>query len=172
MSQRPYLWGTFLWNMFDFASDFRHEGDHLGRNDKGLVTYDRKTKKDAFYFYKANWSDEPVLYITDRRFTLRNVDHGPFKVYSNCDSVELKLNGVSLGSVSNPDHVFVWPDVTLARGKNLIEADGARNGQNFSDSYSVEFDPGAVEMRPYQPATRPVLIVPTTEPSTQPGPVG
>src|ERR1022692_4801691 len=89
MKDRPFIWGTFLWNMFDFASDGRAEGDHLGRNDKGLVTYDRKTKKDAFYFYKANWSSDPVIYITDRRFTPRKVGDGPVKVYSNCDSVEL-----------------------------------------------------------------------------------
>jgi beta-galactosidase len=166
MSERPYLWGTFLWSMFDFASDGRHEGDHLGRNDKGLVTYDRKIKKDAFYFYKANWSDEPVVYITERRFTPRNFDHSPVKVYSNCDSVELKLNGTSLGSASNTDHVFIWPDVTLVRGKNVIEADGIRDGQRHSDSCTIDFDPGAVENRPYAPATRPAA----TSPSTQPAP--
>jgi beta-galactosidase len=66
MKRRPYIWGTFLWNMFDFVSYWRHEGGVQGRNDKGLITFDRKTKKDAFYFYKANWSDEGVLYITDR----------------------------------------------------------------------------------------------------------
>jgi beta-galactosidase len=162
MSQRPYLWGAFLWNMFDFASDGRHEGDHLGRNDKGLITYDRKIKKDAFYFYKANWSDESVVYITDRRFTPRNFDHSPVKIYSNCDSVDLKLNGVSLGSVSNADHVFIWPDVTLIRGKNVIEADGVRAGRHYSDSCTIEYDPGFVECRPYEPATRPAA---TTAPS-------
>jgi beta-galactosidase len=166
MSQRPYLWGTFLWNMFDFASDGRREGDHFGRNDKGLVTYDRKIKKDAFFFYKANWSDEPVVYITERRFTPRNFDHSPVKVYSNCDSVELKLNGASLGSASSADHVFVWPDVTLVRGKNVIEADGVRDGQHHTDSCTIEFDPGVVENRPYVPATRPAA----TSPSTQPAP--
>ena len=65
MKARPFVWGTFVWNMFDFAVSTRHEGGVPGRNDKGLVTYDRKIKKDAFYFYKANWSDEPVLYITE-----------------------------------------------------------------------------------------------------------
>ena len=148
--------------MFDFASDGRHEGDHLGRNDKGLITYDRKIKKDAFYFYKANWSDESVVYITDRRFTPRNFDHSPVKIYSNCDSVDLKLNGVSLGSVSNADHVFIWPDVTLIRGKNVIEADGVRAGRHYSDSCTIEYDPGFVECRPYEPATRPAA---TTAPS-------
>jgi beta-galactosidase len=149
--------------MFDFASDGRHEGDHLGRNDKGLVTFDRKIKKDAFYFYKANWSDEPTVYITDRRFTPRNFDHSPVKIYSNCNSVDLKVNGASLGSVTAVDHIFIWPDVTLVRGKNVIEADGIRDGKNYTDSCTIEFDPGAVENRPFVPATRP---------ATAPSPVG
>ncbi len=73
--------------MFDFASAHRREGDTPGRNDKGLVTYDRKVRKDAFYFYKANWSDEPVVYITDRRFTERTEAATDVKIYSNCDRV-------------------------------------------------------------------------------------
>jgi beta-galactosidase len=80
---RPFVWGSIAWNMFDFAVSTRHEGDLPGRNDKGLVSYDRKTKKDAFYFYKANWSDEPTLYITSRRFTERTNAVTDVKVYSN-----------------------------------------------------------------------------------------
>jgi beta-galactosidase len=155
MKQRPYLWGTFLWNMFDFAADNRAEGDHLGRNDKGLVTYDRKTKKDAFYFYKANWSDQPVIYITSRHYTPRNVKEGPVKVYSNCDSVELKLNGKSLGILTKPDHVFVWPDVILARGVNQLEADGSFNGQGISDTCEINYDPGVLDLQATRPSTRP-----------------
>jgi beta-galactosidase len=155
MKQRPYLWGTFLWNMFDFASDGRHEGDHLGRNDKGLVTYDRKIKKDAFYFYKANWSDAPVVYITDRRFTPRSISRGPVKVYSNCDSVELKVNGASLGPVSNSDDVFVWKNVTLVRGENVIEAIGTRGGRPCTDTCTIEYDPGVIQVRPVEPGRRP-----------------
>jgi beta-galactosidase len=155
MKDRPNIWGTFLWNMFDFASDGRAEGDHLGINDKGLVTYDRKVKKDAFFFYKANWSSEPVIYVTDRRYTPRNIADGPVKVYSNCDFVELKLNGVSLGTVPGDDCVFVWPQVTLARGNNRIEATGTRGGQSYTDGISVEYDPGAIPVRPLDSATRP-----------------
>ncbi|HUB27113.1 MAG TPA: glycoside hydrolase family 2 TIM barrel-domain containing protein, partial [Tepidisphaeraceae bacterium] len=122
MKQRPWLWGTFLWNMFDFASGARREGDHFGINDKGLVTYDRKTKKDAFYFYKANWSDDPFVHINDRRFSPRNVGTGPVKIYSNCDSVELRANGNSLGSKTADDHIFIWPDVSLNQGDNELYA--------------------------------------------------
>jgi beta-galactosidase len=162
MKQRPYLWGTFLWNMFDFASDGRSEGDHLGINDKGLVSYDRKTKKDAFYFYKANWTSDPFVFITDRRFNPRNVASGPVKIYSNCDSVELKLNGQSLGEKTADDHIFVWPDITLIRGQNRLEAVGTRGGMQFSDSCSIDFDPGWRPVRPVEPATRP-----TTGPATR-----
>jgi beta-galactosidase len=155
MKERPFIWGTFLWGMFDFASDGRKEGDHLGRNDKGLVTYDRKTKKDAFYFYKANWSSEPVIYITDRRYNPRSVSEGPIKVYSNCDSVEVKLNGASLGNKTGDDCVFIWPGVNLARGYNRIEATGTRGGQSYSDVCVIEYDPGVIPVRPLNSATQP-----------------
>ena len=141
--------------MFDFASDGRHEGDHLGRNDKGLVTYDRKIKKDAFYFYKANWSDKSVVYITDRRFTPRSISRGPVKVYSNCDSVELKVNGALLGPVSNSDDVFVWKNVTLVRGENVIEAIGTGGGRPCTDTCTIEYDPGVIQVRPVEPGRRP-----------------
>jgi beta-galactosidase len=163
MKDRPYIWGTFLWNMFDFAVDSRHEGDHLGRNDKGLVTYDRKTRKDVFYFYKANWSDEPVIYITDRRYTPRNVKQGPIKIYSNCESVELKVNGASLGVKTGDDCVFVWPDVALVRGENRIEAVGTRAGKIYRDVCGIDYDPGVIDVRPVEPATRP-----SRSPATRP----
>jgi beta-galactosidase len=81
MKTRPYLWSKIIWNMFDFAVDSRDEGDTPGRNDKGLVTYDRRTRKDAFFWYKANWSTAPVVYITSRRFTPRTSATTTVKVY-------------------------------------------------------------------------------------------
>ena len=93
------------------------EGDRPGINDKGLVTADRKVRKDAFYYYKANWSDAPFVYITSRRFNPRPPGATIVKVYSNCDFVELFLNGHSLGGRSGIDHVFVWPNVQLGDGK-------------------------------------------------------
>ena len=134
MKDRPWLWGTFLWNMFDFAADQRDEGDHPGRNDKGMVTYDRKVKKDVFYWYKANWTDEPVVYITSRRFTPRVQEKTPVKVYSNCDEVELKINGVSQGKLSSVDHIFLWKDVALKPGNNRIEALAIKDGKSHDDS--------------------------------------
>ena len=97
MKQRPWLWGTFVWVMFDFAADHRNEGEFPGRNDKGLVTADRKIRKDAFFFYKANWTTAPFVYITSRRYVMRPPGTTTLKVYSNCDSVELFLNGKTLG---------------------------------------------------------------------------
>ena len=134
MKERPWLWCTFIWNMFDFAVDNRDEGDHAGRNDKGLVTYDRKTKKDAFYWYKANWTDAPLVYITSRRFVNRTEPRTPVKIYSNCDTVELKVNGVSQSAIRSDDHIFLWNDVTLKPGKNRIEAVGISAGKKHIDS--------------------------------------
>ena len=135
MKQRPFVWGTFVWCMFDFAVSTRHEGDQPGLNDKGLVTRDRKTKKDAFYFYKANWSDEPVLYITSRRFTERTNAVTDVKIYSNAGEVELSLNGNSQGIRNDGTNgVFVWKNMTLSPGDNQVAARAERNGQSLSDS--------------------------------------
>jgi beta-galactosidase len=134
MKTRPYLWGKFVWNMFDFASAGRNEGDTPGRNDKGLVTYDRQTRKDAFYWYKANWSSDPVLYITGRRFTDRVDAIADIKVYSNADAVEVRLNGASLGVQSGPDHLFIWSGATLGPGDNVVEAFATIGGTTFTDT--------------------------------------
>jgi beta-galactosidase len=121
--------------MFDFAVSTRHEGGIPGRNDKGLVTYDRKIKKDAFYFYKANWSDEPVLYITSRRYTERTNAVTDVKVYSNADEVGLLLNGNLQDRHSEAiNGVFVWQDVKLSPGENHVTARAERNGKTLSDS--------------------------------------
>ena len=135
MKKRPFIWGTFVWNMFDFAVSSRHEGDIPGRNDKGLVTYDRKIKKDAFFFYKANWSAEPTLYITDRRFTERTNAVANVKIYANTKEVELLLNGTSLGKQNDATNcIFVWKNVELKPGENHVEAWAANNGTNLTDS--------------------------------------
>ena len=134
LKQRPFVWGTFVWCMFDFAVSSRHEGSQPGLNDKGLVTRDRKIKKDAFYFYKANWSDEPVLYLTDRRFTERTNAVTDVKIYSNAAKVELLLNGVSQGERSDGTNgVFFWHNLTLQPGENKVEARAERAGQSLHD---------------------------------------
>ena len=131
---RPFVWGSFVWNMFDFTSYARREGGSVGRNDKGLVTYDRKTRKDAFYFYKANWSDEPTLYIASQRFTVRTNAVTDVKVYSNAGEVKLLVNGISQGTRGDGvNGVFVWKDTKLTPGENHIEAQARRHGQALDD---------------------------------------
>jgi len=134
MKQRPFVWGTFVWCMFDFAVSTRHEGDQPGLNDKGLVTRDRQTKKDAFYFYKANWSAEPVLYLTSRRFTERTNAVTDVKIYSNLKAPELFVNGASQGKRSDGENgVFIWKNVALAPGENKISAQAQAGGQTLTD---------------------------------------
>jgi beta-galactosidase len=119
-----------------------------------MTTYDGKTKKDAFYFYKSNWSDEPTIYITDRRFTPRPVGDGPVKIYSNCDSVTLSLNGKSLGPVTGNDvHVFIWPEVKLETGENTLQATGTRGGKEYADTCKIVVDANATDG--HAPATEP-----------------
>jgi beta-galactosidase len=145
MRDRPWLWGTFVWNMFDFAADERNEGDQPGRNDKGLVTYDRRTKKDAFYFYKASWrDDEPVVHITSKRFNPRPSGPSAVKVYSNCDSVELFLAGSSLGrTAADGTGIFAWPSVRLREGENHVRASGEMNGRTCVDEVTWSASRGA-----------------------------
>jgi beta-galactosidase len=139
---RPSVWGSFIWVMYDFSSAYRREGDTIGRNDKGLVTYDRKIRKDAFYFYKANWSDEKFVYITDRRFAARTEALTDVKIYSNCDRVELSVDGVSQGARAGDDeHVFRWTGVRLRPGGNLIQANADSNGSRFTDECSWTLTP-------------------------------
>jgi beta-galactosidase len=118
---RHFLWGTFAWVGFDVISAGRDEGSAAGINDKGLVTLDRRTFKDAFYWYQANWSAAPMVHITSPRDTPRTVQKVEVKVYANTAAVALRLNGRDLGEKPVVDHVAVWP-VALAAGPNRIEA--------------------------------------------------
>ena len=122
MEKTPQIWGTFLWNMFDFASDGRAEGDHAGINDKGLVTYDRKTRKDVFYYYKAKWTQEPLVHINSKRFDVRGLENIQVKAYTNAPSLELWVNGVSVGSKGADNATCVWENVPLKEGGNHVIA--------------------------------------------------
>jgi hypothetical protein len=119
--------------MFDFAVDSRNEGDTPGRNDKGLVTYDRQVRKDAFYWYKANWTTNPMVYITGHTFTNRLTNAITAKVYANCDSVELFLNGASQGVTTSTNCIFTWP-LMLQAGPNTVQALGTKGSTNVTDS--------------------------------------
>ncbi|KOU73795.1 beta-galactosidase [Streptomyces sp. MMG1533] len=134
LASRPYIWGTFVWAMFDFASDGRNEGSRPGINDKGLVTRDRQIRKDAFYWYKANWASTPTLHITSRRWTQRTDATTEVKVYSNAGQVTATLNGTSLGTLSSSDHIFRWANVTLRPGQNTVTVTATINGSTYTDS--------------------------------------
>ncbi|WP_228072564.1 glycoside hydrolase family 2 TIM barrel-domain containing protein [Mucilaginibacter boryungensis] len=135
LNKRPFVWGKYVWALADFGSSIRTEGDAAGINDKGLVTYDRKIKKDAFYFYKANWNPEPMLYITDRRNTIRHHQKCTIKVYSNVAGVELWLNDVFLKK-QDPDeyHTINWENIRLMKGKNKIEIKSKVSGRLLRDT--------------------------------------
>jgi beta-galactosidase len=152
----PRLWGTFAWCMFDFQSARRQEGGFVGVNDKGLVTEDRKIKKDAYFFYQANWTDKPMVHIASSRLTPRRQTITPVEVFSNCDKVALSVNGSPLEPVSPDDvRVFRWPAVTLRPGKNEIKAIATTSQGELTDSCEWVVDPSAV-----QPALSPETIPP------------
>ncbi len=117
---RPYLWATHVWNMFDFGADARMEGGRNGRNHKGLVTIDRKYKKDAFYIYKAWLSDEPFVHICGKRRVNREEAVTEIRIYSNLPEAELFVNGVSAGTEKAEDHVCVFRIPN--RGESVLRA--------------------------------------------------
>lgn len=142
LKDHPDVWGTFLWVMFDFAVDHRNEGEQPGINDKGMVTEDRKIKKDAFYFYKANWNPEPMVYLTSRRATPRKETQTEVKAYSNCGEVTLTVNGQSIGT-AKPDDVRIcrWANVPLKPGVNQVEIVARVNGKELSDRCEWVLEP-------------------------------
>ena len=117
--KRPWMWATHLWNTFDFAADARNQGGEPGMNHKGIVTFDRKTKKDSFYLYKAWWSSEPFVYIAGRRFVDRPNAKSTITVYTNQPSVTLYINGKKAATQTG-EKVFRFP-ITVS-GEMKIEA--------------------------------------------------
>ncbi len=143
--RNPYLWATHVWNMFDFAADARNQGGEPGMNHKGLVTFDRKTKKDSFYLYKAWWSDEPFVHICSKRFHDRTRDTIEVKVYSNRPKVTLYQDGKKIGTKEG-ERVFSFL-AHLEPGKEHLfraEAEGVSDTARFertdraNPSYSLK----------------------------------
>ena len=116
----PYLWATHVWNMFDFGCDARDEGGVKGRNNKGLMTIDRKTKKDSYFVYQAYWSKQPMVHIAGRRHAQRAGETTEIKVYSNQDTVVLYVNGKEAAQ-QTAHRVFKF-NVALEEGFNTILA--------------------------------------------------
>jgi len=133
---RPYLSGSFVWVAFDLASDGRREGDRPGINDKGLVTYDRKTRKDAFYWYQANWSDRPVLHLLNSRLDVRTEATTAVEAVSNAPAVTLSVNGLRVGTLPVVDRHVLFRNVALRPGSNVIRLQAVRSGVRLSDQAS------------------------------------
>ena len=146
---RKYMWATHVWNMFDFGADARNEGGENGQNHKGLVTFDRKYKKDSFYAYKAWLSDDPFVHICGKRYVDRVEDVTKVTVYSNLPEVELFANGVSLGKKESPEHFFYF-DVPNAGETKLTAVAGdykdesvIRKVEVFNEDYRLK-EKGAI----------------------------
>ena len=137
ISSRPYVWGSFVWNMFDFGAAHRTEGDRPGINDKGLVTFDRKVRKDAFYFYKANWNREkPMLYLTGKRNTVRTQRLQTITAFTNLSGAELFVNGKSYGKTTPDSYAILeWKNVELEPGENEIKVVSTNKKLPLSDSF-------------------------------------
>ncbi|MDH6534402.1 glycoside hydrolase family 2 protein [Parabacteroides sp. 52] len=135
IAERPFIWGSFIWNMFDFGAAHRTEGDRPGINDKGIVTFDRKVKKDAFYFYKANWNkEEPFVYIANRRCVNRTMAETTITVFTNQAEAELWVNGKSVGKQKADAYATItWENVSLAAGQNKIEVKAPLKKQFLTD---------------------------------------
>ena len=146
---RKYMWATHVWNMFDFGADARAEGGENGQNHKGLVTMDRKYKKDSFYAYKAWLSDEPFVHLCGKRYIDRVEDVTKVTVYSNQPEVELFVNGVSVGKKSAPDHFFyfevqnVGESELVAKAGELTDSGKLRKVDTFNEEYRLK-EQGAV----------------------------
>ncbi len=150
INERPYLAGTAIWNQFDFSQPHTG-GSIIHRNQKGLLTWDRKYK-DSYFLYKANWNPEPMVYIASRDWTQRtgtnpNAPAGsgyheviqPVDIYTNLDNIELRINGKSLG-VKSPDEIakITW-EVPFEQGINVLEASGEKSGKPYTDRLEINF---------------------------------
>jgi beta-galactosidase len=149
LRERPYLWGVFIWNLFDFSSDSRNEGDLTDINEKGLVSYDRAVAKDAFYFYRANWSARPTLHLVGRRYANRAYAALDVKAYSNATQARLSVNGQEQGVTSCAEGICLWRGVHLAQGANELRATADIGGVEASDTLKWIFEgtPGVVRIK-------------------------
>lgn len=148
LMEREYLWSTHVWNMFDFGCAARNEGGTAGRNNKGLVTLDRKIKKEAFYLYKAYWSSEPFVYVCGRRYAQRTGDTTTIKVYSNQPKVSLYVNGELFASLQS-DKIFRFENVPMngeythltARAGSLTDTLTLQKVAEKPEIYTLPADP-------------------------------
>ena len=145
LSTKPYLWATWLWNSFDFATTVRREGDAIDINTKGLVTYDRQIRKDAYYFYRANWNKAATVHINGRRYVDRAYPVTDVRVYSNAPQTELVVNGRTIGTLSAcPEKICLWRNVPLRAGGNQLVSRGLFPGVTQEDAVEWQVSPEVV----------------------------
>ena len=142
IANHPYLLASYLWNTFDFATPASSQGGVEARNMKGLVTFDRKLKKDPFYWYKANWSKDPVLYLTQRRANERENKITPVTVYSNIGVPQLFVNGVEVKNYKKgTTHVhYIFENIELKEGINEIEVKASYKGETYDDNIQWNYE--------------------------------
>ena len=148
IAKHPYIVASYLWNSFDFATPMANRGGIVARNMKGLMTFDRKTRKDSYYWYKANWSKEPVVHLTQRRNIDRERKETSVTVYSNIGTPKVYLNGKELQGIRKgyTEVHYVFDHVSLDNGKNILKAVAVKNGEEYMDeiewNYSGEKNRG------------------------------
>lgn len=132
IQNHPYVLASYLWNMFEFATPMWNRGGVKARNLKGLVTFDRLRKKDAFFWYKANWNPQPMIYLANRRDSIRTVPKTTIQVFANTQP-QLKVNGKTVNGYAGVNDKHWLFDVTLKKGKNTIEARSEKEGGKITD---------------------------------------
>ncbi|MFV0255676.1 MAG: DUF4982 domain-containing protein, partial [Erysipelotrichaceae bacterium] len=143
IDERPYLWATHVWNMFDFAADARSEGGENGMNHKGLVTFDRKYKKDSFFAYKAWLTDEPFVHVCGKKYINRVEDVTKVTVYSNLPSVEMFVNGESIGTQTGK-YFFYFDVKNVGTSEITVKAGDCKDSstivkvEEFDESYRLK----------------------------------
>ena len=145
IDQRPYLWATHVWNMFDFAADARAEGGKNGMNHKGLITFDRKYKKDSFYAYKAWLSKDPFVHICGKRYVDRVEEVTRVTVYSNLPEVELLVNGEVVEKQTKGEYPFFYfnvknegESILTARAGEYVDEARIRKVDEFNEDYRMK----------------------------------
>ena len=142
IAQHPYIIASYLWNMFDFAVPTSKRGSVDARNMKGMMTFDRRIKKDSYFWYKANWSKEPVLYLTQRRNAVREKKETSITVYSNIGTPKVYLNGKELTGVRKgyTDVHYIFDKVVLDDGKNILKASLLHQGKEYTDEIEWNYN--------------------------------
>ena len=134
ISERDFIWGSFVWNMFDFGSNRQNPGGLPHLNDKGLVTYDRNFRKDAFYLYKANWNKrEKTTHLCSKNYTDRKENLTDIVAFTTAPSAKLIINGKLVGKMETDKFATViWRNIKLSPGKNHVEIISS-DGNDFAD---------------------------------------